>query len=106
MTIEEIEKKIQEKQEKIEAIKREKKIEAIAETNKKRKQRAHHLIMLGALFEIAGLDKIEPETLLGYLFEFNKISPIVKNTYYLTGKVELLKRKDERKKYRKNKYQE
>lgn len=101
MNLEEIQQKIKEKEEKLSQLQRQKKIETISESLKKRKKRAHHLIMLGALFEIAGLDKIEPEILLGYLLEFKKVSPVVKNNYFLTGKVELMRRKDEREKKKK-----
>lgn len=46
-----------------------------AEKEAERKARTKHLIQLGALFEIAGLDQRDPTTLLGILLKTSEIAP-------------------------------
>lgn len=47
---------------------------ASEESEKKRKQRAHQLIKLGALVEMAGLLDADPALILGALLEINEMS--------------------------------
>ena len=46
-----------------------------AEKEAERKKRTRHLIQLGALFEIANLDKRDPAELLGVLLKTAEIDP-------------------------------
>jgi len=59
-----------------------------------KKERAHKLISIGALLEIAGIDKKDKAALMGYLTEFNKKNPFEKEGYYESGTAELIKRKN------------
>ena len=59
-----------------------------------KKERAHKLISIGALLEIAGIDKKDKAALMGYLAEFNKKNPFEKEGYYESGTAELIKRKN------------
>lgn len=68
--------------------------EASEESEKKRKQRAHQLIKLGALVEIAGLLDTDPALILGALLEINEMSDskkaeIVQRGIYRLSKKEI-----------------
>lgn len=64
---------------------------ATEESEKKRKQRAHQLIKLGALVEIAGLLDADPALILGALLEINEMSDSKKSHLYQNGLSKLVK---------------
>lgn len=49
------------------------KLEKQESSAQKRKKRAKHLIEVGALLEIAGIDNIDRDILLGYFLAFHKV---------------------------------
>ena len=79
MKINELKKQIQKNKEKLQKLERDYKIKLSNEAKDKRRKRARHLIMLGALFEIEDLDKENAAILLGFLHE-NKDN-ILKNKH-------------------------
>ncbi|MEI6856242.1 conjugal transfer protein TraD [Psychrilyobacter sp.] len=76
-------------------VKKHKQKDRIIKANKnknERKQRAHELIKLGVLFEIAGLKKENKALLLGYLLRLENIVPEEKKIIKEEGQKELDKR--------------
>ena len=64
----------------------------------KRKERAHRLISLGALFEIADLMDVEEAELLGYLLKYKDLSENEKKMCHSIGSHEMKKRAEKKKK--------
>lgn len=64
--------------------------------NEKRRKRAHHLIKVGALLEIAEIDKEDKNTLLGYFLRYSKLSKNDKINLKVNGLIKLETRKRER----------
>lgn len=64
---------------------------ASEESEKKRKKRAHQLIKLGALVEIAGLLDADPALILGALLEINEMSDSKKAYLSQNGLSKLVK---------------
>lgn len=58
-----------------------------------RKERAAHLIRKGALLEIAGIDNVDSEILLGYFLWFKDVPKEKLEKLKIRGKEELDKRK-------------
>lgn len=58
-----------------------------------RKERAAHLIRKGALLEIAGIDNVDSEILLGYFLWFKDVPKEKLEKLKIRGKDELDKRK-------------
>lgn len=85
-------------EDKIKRNDRQMRIEQARMTEKQRKERAHRLIKLGALFEIAKLDHLEASVLLGYLLNYPKDRSDLIDLFFKTGSEELEKRKEKKKK--------
>lgn len=71
-------------------------LEKITENIKKKKERVHKLIKLGALFEILGIDQEKHEVLLGFLDNYKNLLPEEKIKFYNNGKEIFIKRKEEK----------
>lgn len=71
-------------------------LEKITENEKRKKERAHRLIKLGALFEILGIDQENQEALLGFLNNYKNLLPEEKIKCYNNGKIIFLKRKEDK----------
>jgi hypothetical protein len=63
-------------------------------THLEKKERSHKLIGIGALFEIADLDKKDKAALIGYLIQFKKRDLRKKKGYNEAGTRILIKRKN------------
>ena len=64
-----------------------------------RKERTAHLIQKGALLEIAGIDNIDTEILLGYLLWFKDVPEEKLEKLKARGREEFEKRKKEKNKF-------
>ena len=62
-----------------------------------RKERAAHLIQKGALLEIAGIDDVDSETLLGYFLWFKDVPEEKLEKLKAKGRVEFERRKQDKK---------
>lgn len=71
-----------------------------SEKNLSRRERASHLISVGALCEIAGIDKVDKEILLGYFLWFNDV-PVEKLEKLRKRGTEEFKRREALKKSKK-----
>ena len=69
-----------------------------------RKERAAHLIQKGALLEIAGIDNVDSETLLGYFLWFKDVPEEKLEKLKTRGREEFERRKKEKNKFLKIKY--
>ena len=85
-------------EDKIKRNDRQMRIEQARITEKQRKERAHRLIKLGALFEIAKLDHLEASVLLGYLLNYPKDRNDLIDLFFKAGSEELENRKVKKKK--------
>lgn len=85
-------------EDKIKRNDRQMRIEQARMTEKQRKERAHRLIKLGALFEIAKLDHLEASVLLGYLLNYPKDRNDLIDLFFKAGSEELENRKVKKKK--------
>ncbi len=85
-------------EDKIKRNDRQMRIEQARMTEKQRKERAHRLIKLGALFEIAKLDHLEAPVLLGYLLNYPKDRNDLIDLFFKAGSEELENRKVKKKK--------
>ena len=70
------------------------------QSNKSRRERARHLILVGALLEIAGIDEEDPATLLGYFLQYKYSSEIDLDKYQFQG-FEVMKKRNEEKEKKK-----
>ena len=64
-----------------------------------RKERAAHLIQKGALLEIAGIDNVDSETLLGYFLWFKNVPEKKLEKLKTRGREEFERRKKEKNKF-------
>ncbi len=62
-----------------------------------RKERAAHLIQKGALLEIAGIDNVDSETLLGYFLWFKDVPEEKLEKLKIRGREELERKKKDKK---------
>ena len=67
------------------------------QSEKSRRERARHLILVGALLEMAGIDEEDPATLLGYFLQYKYSSDVDK--YQFQG-FEVMKERNEEKEKR------
>ena len=59
------------------------------QSEKSRRERARHLILVGALLEMAGIDEEDPATLLGYFLQYKYSSDADLDKYQFQGFVVL-----------------
>lgn len=64
--------------------------------NKTRRERARHLILVGALLEMAGIDEEDPATLLGYFLQFKNLNEIELDSCQFKG-LEMMRERNEEK---------
>lgn len=69
------------------------------QSEKSRRERARHLILVGALLEMAGIDKEDPATLLGYFLQYKYSSDTDFDKYQFQG-FEVMKERNEEKEKR------
>ena len=101
--IDEFNKKIEECN--IEIEKSEKKIISLKQkyrnqSQKSRRERARHLIMVGALLEMSGIDEEDPATLLGYFLQYKYLSDEDLDKCQFQGFEVMKKRNEEKEKRR------
>lgn len=71
------------------------KLEAKKKETKSRRERASHLIQKGALLEIAGIDEVDSEILLGYFLWFKDVPKEKLKKLKIRGREEFERRKRE-----------
>lgn len=95
-----LQEKLKNTEEKIEKLKKKERIELAKKNStdalRRRRERVHHLISLGGLFEIVDMDKNSPGHILGFLMTYKKDFEGFKEEFIEIGNKELLKRKDKR----------
>ena len=69
------------------------------QSQKSRRERARHLILVGALLEMAGIDEEDPATLLGYFLQYKYSSDTDLDKYQFQG-FEVMKERNEEKEKR------
>ena len=69
------------------------------QSEKSRRERARHLILVGALLEMAGIDEEDPATLLGYFLQYKYSSDADLDKYQFQG-FEVMKEINEEKEKR------
>lgn len=65
---------------------------------KKRKERAHHLISIGGLLQVAKIDNEDKDILLGFFLKFHRLTKEEKEDCKFSGQMEFRKRAKEKEK--------
>ena len=66
--------------------------------DKKRKERAHHLISIGGLLQVAKIDNEDKDILLGFFLKFHRLTKEEKEDCKFLGQMEFRKRAKEKEK--------
>lgn len=66
--------------------------------DKKRKERAHHLISIGGLLQVAKIDNEDKDILLGFFLKFHRLTKEEKEDCKFSGQMEFRKRAKEKEK--------